>query len=249
MAQLLYDFFLKAGEIGGMQARTRLSIISRMTSTEAKSKPDSPEKVKEMEVHFQAVLKEFGKTSGAKSVSTTVVDSATNTVDKLRRQMNVFSDLISQRSVYKGSLSETIRRITESLVEAVDVERASIWMYNDEQNAISCSDLYIRSKREHSSGTVLKSADFPNYFKAIETQRTLAATNAHTDPGTSEFSEVYLRPLGINSMLDVPIWADGKMVGVVCHEHTGDYRKWTTDEETFAYIMGNLIGLTIEGLN
>ena len=37
-------------------------------------------------------------------------------------------------------------------------------------------------------------------------------------------------------------------VRVVCHEHTGDFRKWTTDEETFAYIMGNIVGMTIEKL-
>jgi len=35
---------------------------------------------------------------------------------------------------------------------------------------------------------------------------------------------------------------------VVCHEHTGNFRKWTTDEETFAYLMGNIVGMTIEKL-
>jgi GAF domain-containing protein len=95
---------------------------------------------------------------------------------------------------------------------------------------------------------VLNASDFPTYFKAIETERTLAANNAHTDPRTSVFSEPYLRPLGINSLLDVPIWVNGEMIGVVCHEHVGDFRKWTTDEETFAYIMGNIVGMTIESI-
>ena len=61
MAQKLYDFFLKAGELGGVQARTRLSIISKMTSTEAKSMPDTDEKLKQLDMHFQTVMKEFGK--------------------------------------------------------------------------------------------------------------------------------------------------------------------------------------------
>lgn len=246
MAQKLYDYFLKAGDLGGIQARTRLSVLSKMTSTEAKSLPDTDDKIKLLEAHFQVIAKEFGKGTISKSSFATVVDASSNLVEKLRRQMNVFADLTSARAAYADNLVATTKRITEALVEAIDVERASIWLYNHDQSAIECIDLFVRSKKEHSAGVVLKAADFPNYFKTVATQRTLAAVDAHTDPGTAEFSEVYLRPLGINSMLDVPIYVNGKMAGVVCHEHTGDFRKWTTDEETFAYVMGNIAGMTIE---
>lgn len=248
MAQRLYEFFLKAGELGGVQARTRLSILSKMTSTEAKSMEDSTDKIKFLEGHFHTVQKEFGKASDVKISTTTFTETGVNSAEKLRKQMSVFADLTAQRSVYGHSLQATAKRITESLVEAIDVERASIWLYNSDETAIECVDLYVRGKREHTAGVVLKASDFPGYFKAVKTQRTIAAVNAHTDPATAEFSEVYLRPLGINAMLDVPIWANGKMVGVVCHEHTGEFRKWTTDEETFAYIMGNIVGMTMEKL-
>jgi GAF domain-containing protein len=219
-----------------------------MTSTEAKAMEDSPDKIKLLETSLQTVLKEFGKSAAVKSNPVTVAESGTNNTEKLRKQMSVFADLTAQRSVYGDSLISTAKRITESLVEAIDVERASIWLYNNDESAIECVDLFVRGKREHSSGVVLKASDFPGYFKAVKTQRTIAAVNAHTDSATAEFSDVYLRPLGINAMLDVPIWANGKMVGVVCHEHTGDFRQWTTDEETFAYIMGNIVGMTIERL-
>lgn len=244
MAHILYDFFLKASEIGGIQARTRLSILSKMTSIEAKSVPDTEERIKQMEAFYVTVLKEFGK--NVSETTTIVAESDKTLVNKLRKQMMVFADLTSTRSVHGDDLQATAKRITESLVDAIDVERASIWLFNDTNTGIECLDLFVRSKKEHSAGVTLNASDFPNYFKAVATQRTLAAENAHTHPGTSEFSEVYLKPLGINAMLDVPIYANGKMVGVVCHEHTGDFRKWTTDEESFAYVMGNIIGMTIE---
>lgn len=249
MAQKLYDFFLKAGEFGGVQARGRLSILAKMSSVQAKSMADSDDQINALYVHFQTVMKEFGKSTTSKPFAATVLDSGANLVEKLRRQMSVFADLTATRSVYADDLIATANRITEALAEAIDVERASIWLYNKEQNAIECTDLFVRSKKEHSAGVVLKASDFPNYFKAVGSQRTLAAENAHTDSGTSEFSDVYLRPLGINSMLDVPIYVHGKMAGVVCHEHTGDFRKWTTDEETFAYLMGNIVGMTIEKIS
>jgi hypothetical protein len=58
MAQKLYDYFLKAGELGGVQARTRLSILSKMTSIEAKSVADTADKLKEMEGHFNEIARE-----------------------------------------------------------------------------------------------------------------------------------------------------------------------------------------------
>ena len=61
--------------------------------------------------------------------------------------MSLFADLTAQRSVYGDSIVETTKRITESLVEAIDVERASIWLYNYSRTAIECIDLYIRGKR------------------------------------------------------------------------------------------------------
>jgi GAF domain-containing protein len=109
-----------------------------------------------------------------------------------------------------------------------------------------CADLFERSKAKHSTGVELKAKDFPSYFKALLRERTIAAEDAHTDPRTACFSESYLKPLGIGSMLDVPIWAGQKMVGVVCHEHVGPKRRWTADEESFAYLMSSYVALAVE---
>ncbi len=76
--------------------------------------------------------------------------------------------------------------------------------------------------------------------------RAIAAHDAHRDPRTSEFSESYLRPNSISSMLDAPIWLEGKMVGVVCNEHVGPSRVWTPEEERFAASVADFASLTLE---
>ena len=38
----------------------------------------------------------------------------------------------------------------------------------------------------------------------------------------------------------------GKMLGVVCHEHVGGPRTWNADEEQFAYLISNFVGLAFE---
>ena len=96
------------------------------------------------------------------------------------------------------------------------------------------------------SGVQLAERDYPAYFAALATERTIAAHDAHKDPRTSAFSAGYLTPLGIGALLDVPIWVEGRMIGVVCHEHLGRARTWNADEEQFAYLMSAFVALTAE---
>jgi GAF domain-containing protein len=114
------------------------------------------------------------------------------------------------------------------------------------RDVLRCVDLFERTAGLHSSGAVLRADAFPAYFAALETERTVAAHDAHRDPRTTCFSVPYLTPLGIDSMLDVPIWTGGKMIGVVCHEHVGPARTWSHDDEQFAYVMSAFVALAFD---
>ncbi|AKV03987.1 hypothetical protein AKJ09_10650 [Labilithrix luteola] len=163
--------------------------------------------------------------------------------ERLRTHNRVFVELMSQRTALFSDPMAAFRRLTEAAAQTLDVARASIWFYDDAKSGITCIDLFEKELDKHSDGVVLAAKDFPAYFAGLLEERTIAADDAHKHPMTCEFSEVYLKPLGINSMLDVPIWVDGQMVGVVCHEHVGAARAWTPDEENFAYLMGSIAAL------
>ncbi len=47
-------------------------------------------------------------------------------------------------------------------------------------------------------------------------------------------------------MLDAPIWLDGEMVGVVCHEHVGAARQWALEEQNFAGSIADLVSMAIK---
>jgi PAS domain S-box-containing protein len=74
----------------------------------------------------------------------------------------------------------------------------------------------------------------------------LATADAVSDPATHEFAADYLLPLGIASMLDIPVWRRGEMVGVVCHEHVGSRREWSIEEQDFAASVADLVSLALE---
>jgi len=46
--------------------------------------------------------------------------------------------------------------------------------------------------------------------------------------------------------LDVPVRLHGKIIGVVCHEHLGPMRNWTTEEQNFAASIADFVSLSIE---
>ena len=47
-------------------------------------------------------------------------------------------------------------------------------------------------------------------------------------------------------MMDVPIWLNGHVIGIVCHEHIGDQRIWTEKEQEFATSVADYTSLAIE---
>jgi len=144
------------------------------------------------------------------------------------------------------SLIVRIQKITETDAKTLGVSRVSFWRYNHDHTTIQCVDLYELEEDRHSSGTELHASAFPSYFHALEAVDVIAAEDAQNDSRTLEFSENYLKPIGITSMLDAPVHLNGMAAGVLCHEHVGPRRRWTADEESFAVAAANLVSLALE---
>jgi len=165
---------------------------------------------------------------------------------RLRKQQNGLLKLAKSQSVYEGNLSDALREITELAARTLSVERASVWFYSKGKSEIYCADLYEVTPNQHSQGIKLAAADYPNYFQSLETDRVIAANDAHTHPGTKEFCEGYLIPLSIASMLDVPISLKGQTVGVVCLEQVGTARNWAIEEQNFGSYLAYMTSLAME---
>ncbi len=144
-----------------------------------------------------------------------------------------------------SNLVSVLKRITAVDAETLNVERVSIWVLNKEHTTLSCKGFYSMSNEFNNNERVFCSKDYPKYFEALNASRTISATDACNDPRTSEFSREYSK-LGITSILDVPIRLRGKITGIVCHDHTGDMREWTREEQDFAASISDLVSLALE---
>ena len=155
-------------------------------------------------------------------------------------------DLAKTIGVQAADREACLQAITETAAALLRVDRASIWFYDGPRTSIECEDLFERNERRHSQGLRLEASRFPAYFESLEEARIIAAHDAESDARTAEFTESYLRPLGIGAMLDAPIRVAGSMVGVLCHEALGPAREWTPAEQALAASLGDFVALTIE---
>jgi len=248
MGKRVQSYFEEANRMGGLVARMRLASLAQVTSTEAATTEDRPELLERLQKALESLKPHFpasqerGKAPGDVSMAPGGDEQART----LRRHLTTYLDLMAQRSLFIGDADATIRRVNEAATTALGVQRVSVWFCDAAYTKITCADLYDYGTGKHASGTELSAKDFAPYFQALKTERTVAAHDANADPRTACFSESYLKPLGITSMLDVPIWVMRRMVGVICHEHVGPKRVWDSDEETFAYLMSNFVALALE---
>jgi hypothetical protein len=249
MGKRILSIFAEADRLAGLVGRMRLASVVQITSAEAGSIPDRPETVRRVEYALEQLRAELGKSAPeSNTVQRGVVPAAPGDerTQLLRRHLSAYVDLMAQRSQMLDDSAATLRRVNEVASATLNVERVSVWLCDAPQTKISCADLFERGSGRHSSGTVLLAKDFAPYFRALRTERTIAAHDANTDPRTACFSTGYLEPLGITSLLDVPIWVNEQMIGVICHEHIGPKRLWDADEETFAYLASHFVALAFE---
>ncbi|MBI2485738.1 MAG: PAS domain S-box protein [Deltaproteobacteria bacterium] len=143
-------------------------------------------------------------------------------------------------------LDKALKKITETDAKTLGVERVGVWLFNEDRSEIICKEFYKLSENSHEGGSGLHARDYPNYFRALEESRILAASHASTDPRTTEYTEGYLKPQGITSMMDVPIRLRGEVIGIVCHEHIGQPRVWELEEQDFAASIADMVSLVLE---
>ena len=163
------------------------------------------------------------------------------------REFNAELDRLMRERFYSSKTTqEFLVEAARTACRVLEVQRISVWTYVQNKQAIRCECLFDGENQPDGEGMLLYKKDFPSYFKAISMSRIVSAKQAQTDPRTSEFTETYLKPLNIHSMLDAHIPSSTEVRGVVCCESVGQSRAWTSDESAFTASLAELVGLALE---
>jgi signal transduction histidine kinase len=159
-------------------------------------------------------------------------------------ELNVARALLELTSSTRGDWAECIRHVIQFDAEVLHLERVSFWSLDAQKTRIRCDEGYVASLRSFESGAMLFRADLPAYFDALLEARIIDVEDVQTD-GRMRGLEEYFRTRRIGAMLDVPVWVDGTLVGVLCHEHVGSARRWTASDRDFAMGAGQVVASTL----
>jgi diguanylate cyclase (GGDEF)-like protein/PAS domain S-box-containing protein len=153
----------------------------------------------------------------------------------------VYVSLTKDRRIFASNLEDSLKLVTQTCAESLDVTRVSVWEFDPDNGCLTCMALYDRATESFERGATLYERDIPRYFEALAGQRLIDADRAQTDPRTRELAEGYLIPLDIRSMLDATLRFEGRLRGVLCAESAGRDRSWTPDEKVFVSSLAELI--------
>lgn len=140
---------------------------------------------------------------------------------------------------YEGKVEEGAKALTKEVIDTMEVDRCSIWLYNSDKSSIICQQLYIKSEDNWYQNIELFRKDFTPYFDHLLEDPIIISVNAEEHRATKCFADSYLKPLGIKSMLDVPIIHRGQVIGVICIE-SFNTKDWNKSEVDFAQMLSSL---------
>jgi two-component system, sensor histidine kinase and response regulator len=163
--------------------------------------------------------------------------------ERLQLQSSLFSEVAKFESGANGDLPRFSREICELLGRELNIERVSVWAYNESHTVLTCLNLFELSAEKHSSGYQLTADSFAEEFKHLLESRYVDASDALSDHRVKGYLESYIKPLGIRSMLDCSVISGGVTRGLICFEHVNKEHQWENDEVTFGCQMADQLGM------
>jgi len=130
-------------------------------------------------------------------------------------------ELVSSEFLASGEAADAFRILTRIASRGLAVERVSIWLLSEDGEELFCEDLFQASRNEHTRGLILRAPDYSNYFTAIHGATRVSAEDARKEPRTCEFTNNYLIPLGITSMMDSGIFVAGELLEAFLKPRSG----------------------------
>jgi K+-sensing histidine kinase KdpD len=140
---------------------------------------------------------------------------------------------------YEGEIVEGAKTLTKEVAEVTQIDRVSLWLFNDDKDELICQQLYINSDDKWVTDIVIKETDHPKYFENIRRNPVMIIDDVEHDSIVSGFSDGYLRRLKISSMLVVPVIYAGENIGIIS---CGSFikRHWEESEINFMHIIASL---------
>jgi PAS domain S-box-containing protein len=142
------------------------------------------------------------------------------------------------------SLQSKLKTILKITTRTIGVNRASYWEYKKKE--MKCVQLYDLSSNTFSKNGQLTKKSFSNYFETLENKIQIIAPDVYSNEIITELCKTYIPKNNILSLLDTPVFINGKLKGVICFETTQEMKQWDNEDINFAKSVADIIAIAFE---
>ncbi|MEK8179760.1 PAS domain S-box protein [Flavobacterium buctense] len=167
-----------------------------------------------------------------------------NRSKKVRVHNETLKILTSQSYSNKDTFSGILKNILKVAATNCTIERVGYWSYIPE--GLKCESIYYLKGDRFEKNFFLGREAYPIYFENIETGLQIVASNVYNNSITQELCYDYIPKNDIMSLLDTPIFINGKIIGILCFEKTDASFEWDNEDINFARSIADLIAIAIE---
>ncbi len=173
----------------------------------------------------------------------TMLDSEKRRNEISNKNRQAIMELSKKTDIQEGNWDGALDKMTIAIAKQLSISRCSVWTYYPAEKRLSCDKLFDNSHKKFDTEEDWYGKDYPGYFEAITSEETILAKDAHTHMATRELAEKYLIQRGVQSMLVVPYFNEGKITGTICCENQ-EQKEWTEEDVEFLKSCSDLVTLT-----
>lgn len=167
-----------------------------------------------------------------------------NRSKKVRVHNETLKKLTSQSYSNKDAFTSILKNILKVASTNCSIDRVSYWSYMPE--GLQCESLYYLQSDRYEKNFYLSPVQYPSYFKYIESGSQIVASNVYNNHITQELCLDYFPKNNIKSLLDTPIFLNGKIFGILCFEKIDLAVEWDNEDINFARSIADLIAIALE---
>lgn len=167
-----------------------------------------------------------------------------NRSKKVRIHNETLKVLTSQSYSNKDTFNGILKNILRVAANNCNIDRVGYWSCVPE--GIKCESLYYLQSDRFEKNFFIQTADYPIYFSHLNSGMQIVASNVYNNTITQELCVEYLPKHKIMSLLDTPIFINGKIIGILCFEKTDSPVEWDNEDINFSRSIADLIAIAIE---
>lgn len=142
------------------------------------------------------------------------------------------------------SLFDFIRIILKEASKGIEADIFSLLKYKNQK--LNILSLYNSVTNTYKEGDELNEMDYPIYFSSLKAGDIICAENVLENKQTKEFNSGYFQKNNIKSLLDVPIFVNGKLGFVISCKTTTKHKNWDNEDIVYLKAIADIVLISFE---